>query len=239
MAAFAQGIGSPRTHSDAGNGPNEPSPRAPSNDVLLAVMLCAAVQTGDHQLVRNVFRGVPAERLATARDYDLRTPLHVAAERADEEMVRFLLSMDSPKNEVGAMTLLRRASATALIHQCERGSQVDRWGHTPLICAALHKAPQIVRLLRGAGAKPELPDLRLVLLLCSAVHTHDHELLRHILLTGCSPDVQNYDGRSALHIAAQERDAVAYSMLVEAGGNPNIPDRWGKTACQINEFGTS
>eukprot|EP00035_Acanthoeca_spectabilis_P001811 m.82930 g.82930 ORF g.82930 m.82930 type:complete len:918 (-) comp11154_c0_seq1:95-2848(-) len=215
IAAFAQGIGSPRTHSDAGNGPNEPSPRAPSNDVLLAVMLCAAVQTGDHQLVRNVFRGVPAERLATARDYDHRTPLHLAAERADEEMVRFLLSMDSPKNEV------------------------DRWGHTPLICAALHKAPQIVRLLRGAGAKPELPDLRLVLLLCSAVHTHDHELLRHILLTGCSPDVQNYDGRSALHIAAQERDAVAYSMLVEAGGNPNIPDRWGKTASQINEFGTS
>jgi ankyrin repeat protein len=182
---------------------------AADDDALLGLVVCAAVHNGDVLLVRELTARLPANQFTNLRDYDRRTPMHVAAERADEEMVRMLLS-----------------TGTTL-------SAPDRWGHTPIVCAALQKATTVLQLLRVAGAEVGLADLRLALLLCNAAHSLDHELLKHLLMTGCKADVQDYDGRSAVHIAAQHGDRVAYVMLTEAGGSPDLQDRWGQTAAGI------
>mmetsp|Transcript_32323 Transcript_32323/g.84582 ORF Transcript_32323/g.84582 Transcript_32323/m.84582 type:complete len:965 (+) Transcript_32323:231-3125(+) len=173
------------------------------DDVLLGTILCEAAHTRDVALMQELTTSLSSAQLRNARNYDHRTPLHVAAENADEEMVRFLVSRGVPK------------------------SQVDRWGHSPVVCAALQKSTSIVNLLRKAGASVVLPDVQEALLLCSAVHSLDHELLKHLLLAGFTPDSQNYDGRSAMHIAARSRDHLAFSMLVEAGGNAVLRDGWG------------
>ncbi|KAK9116177.1 hypothetical protein Sjap_015124 [Stephania japonica] len=53
--------------------------------------------------------------------------------------------------------------------------------------------------------------------------------LNQMLLKGTSPDVQDYDRRTALHLAASEGHASIVELLLHYNANVNLQDRWQRT----------
>ncbi|KAK1269241.1 Potassium channel SKOR [Acorus gramineus] len=50
-----------------------------------------------------------------------------------------------------------------------------------------------------------------------------------MLMEGISPDVQDYDKRTALHLAASEGHASIVELLIQYNVNVNLEDRWQRT----------
>ncbi|RXN19630.1 glutaminase liver mitochondrial-like isoform X1 [Labeo rohita] len=66
-----------------------------------------------------------------------------------------------------------------------------------------------------------------------AAYRGDIVSLRRYLLSGADVNAVDYDGRSALHVAASEGRLDVIKFLVEnAGANCTLKDRWGNTALQ-------
>ncbi|TRY56147.1 hypothetical protein DNTS_015267 [Danionella cerebrum] len=66
-----------------------------------------------------------------------------------------------------------------------------------------------------------------------AAYRGDIDSLRRYLLSGADVNAVDYDGRSALHVAASEGHLHVIRFLVEnAGANCLVKDRWGNTALQ-------
>ncbi|KTG37400.1 hypothetical protein cypCar_00012167, partial [Cyprinus carpio] len=66
-----------------------------------------------------------------------------------------------------------------------------------------------------------------------AAYRGDIVSLRRYLLSGADVNAVDYDGRSALHVAASEGRLDVIKFLVEnAGANCRLKDRWGNTALQ-------
>ncbi|KAK1326854.1 Serine/threonine-protein kinase CTR1 [Acorus calamus] len=53
--------------------------------------------------------------------------------------------------------------------------------------------------------------------------------LNQMLMEGISPDVQDYDKRTALHLAASEGHASIVELLIQYNVNVNLEDRWQRT----------
>ncbi|KAF6134477.1 hypothetical protein GIB67_034891 [Kingdonia uniflora] len=53
--------------------------------------------------------------------------------------------------------------------------------------------------------------------------------LNQMLLEGTSPNVQDYDKRTALHLAASEGHASIVELLLHYSANVNLEDRWQRT----------
>ncbi|KAG5839634.1 hypothetical protein ANANG_G00207000 [Anguilla anguilla] len=66
-----------------------------------------------------------------------------------------------------------------------------------------------------------------------AAYRGDVQSLRRYFLSGADLNAVDYDGRSALHVAASEGHVEVIKFLIEnAGANPLANDRWGNTALQ-------
>lgn len=57
----------------------------------------------------------------------------------------------------------------------------------------------------------------------------DAKAVKELLHKRMDVNVCDYDGRSAMHLAASEGNAEVISALLEAAGNANLKDRWGST----------
>jgi len=65
--------------------------------------------------------------------------------------------------------------------------------------------------------------------LCSAAARGDVNELRRLVARGVDLGQSDYDGRTALHLAASESQTAAARYLLEHGAAPNPVDRWGRT----------
>lgn len=66
--------------------------------------------------------------------------------------------------------------------------------------------------------------------MCSAVYEGDARLLRRLLRAGAPTGAADYDGRTALHIAAAEGNLAMVQLLVADGGaDVRATDRWQQT----------
>jgi len=70
------------------------------------------------------------------------------------------------------------------------------------------------------------------ILLCACAYSGDLEQLKAMQQDGANLNGADYDGRTALHLAASEGHLSMVRYLIEQGVNINSVDRWGGTALQ-------
>lgn len=78
-----------------------------------------------------------------------------------------------------------------------------------LLLAAAAAAPPLPRLLLWAGGHLNVSGVKSAALLCAAVYEGDMQLLRRLLRAGACADAEDYDKRTALHIAASDGNMPA------------------------------
>ena len=66
-------------------------------------------------------------------------------------------------------------------------------------------------------------------LMCSAAAIDDVNALKTLVRRGVDPDLGDYDGRTALHLASAEGHLASVRYLLDQGADPNVVDRWGGT----------
>jgi glutaminase len=157
-----------------------------------------------------------------AGDYDQRTPMHLAAAEGHLEVIEFLLNHEvSPKS--------------------------DRWGGFPHSDAMASGHLDIVRLFEERDGPPSKPqhtvddagglvdsatdygdDLAVIELLWAAAE-NNLPGLRRLVAQGVPVHAQDYDKRTALHLAAAEGMLEAVKYLVAHGHPLNVRDRWHAT----------
>jgi ankyrin repeat protein len=147
---------------------------------------CEAVWKGDTRTIARLIGRIDPN----AEDRWRRTPLAMAAQYADGPLIRQLL---------------------------ERGADVEggRSLLTPISRAAARGAPEIVEILRGAGA---------------SVTVIAHVYLGDRRAVGQSEIVVDEEGTPLLLHAAQSLDAQIVGDLLDRGANPAVTDRFGETA---------
>jgi len=138
-------------------------------------------------------------------DYDGRSPLSIAATNGCLEACRFLLELGAEVN-------------------C-----VDRWGTTPLWCAVAFGTLDVVTLLTSYGAMlPEVKNLH-VELLQKLVMANKVSLWEKLFaVPDFNLDVGDYDGVTAMHLAAKYEAYDSIKALRDAGANTFCEDNWGE-----------
>ena len=158
-------------------------------------------------------------------DYDLRTPLHLAAAEGQIEVVEFFIE----QSRSGALQL----------------SPKDRWGRTPLDDAELHcrkattkalvaaggvrgtPVPLSRKQLAGARARPNCTESADELIWAASLGDMEH--IRQLVARGVQMDCADYDSRTPLHLAAAEGQTEVVRFLLDQGVDASPFDRWGTT----------
>jgi Amt family ammonium transporter len=161
--------------------------------------LCAAAQDNNvDEMRRLVKRGASIH----ATDYDGRSPLHLAASNGHVEAIEFILSF--PGVNVNAL---------------------DRWRNTPLneaLKANRAAAAALLRKHHGVVMNQVLGSR-----LCRAAASNDRKALEELAATGVNLNAPDYDGRTALHLAASEGHQELVEWLVSARVHLTPTDHFG------------
>jgi len=209
------------------------------HDGLVATTAAGEADDQDHAGMMAKRQAAAASKAAGQRDPMGRTPLHVAAHRADWPIVESLLAGRADH------TARDKASQTPLHLAAERGHlEVVRalfsWGVALEAVDDRRRTALHLAAYRGHGAIIEDLVAR-----SAVVDAFDHgghtplmlaSRLGHftamLALVGGRADVHraDRDGRTALHEAATARHALATQLLLEARVAPADKDRWGRTA---------
>jgi glutaminase len=162
------------------------------------------------------------------RDYDLRTPLHLAA--AENQLQVAQLFVREARRDPGRIDLNPR----------------DRWGGTPLDDAYLQDHQEMISLLTEEGAirglvqqrKPDGFESRASMPLGDPLKTGELiwaasqgslDALRRLIAQGVSLEASDYDRRTAMHLAAAEGHVAVVQYLLAHGAALNPVDRWGNS----------
>ena len=105
----------------------------------------------------------------------------------------------------------------------------DMHGASALYEAARNGHEAIVDTLIRHGAQLSMDEGFAASTLCQAVYNGDNPLLKRLLHAQIPIDAADYDKRTASMIAAVEGNVAALKVLVEAGADLSLKDRWGGT----------
>ncbi len=146
-----------------------------------------------------------ASRGAAVRgaDYDSRTALHLASAEGYLDVVAFLV-------EAGADVNAR-----------------DRFGNSPVDDAARHGRAKVTAYLLEHGAIK--PSASFEAELIAAASSGDVVACQRLLDNKVNPDARDYDGRSALHLAAAAQSEACVRLLLRFGADAKAIDRWAGT----------
>jgi hypothetical protein len=152
------------------------------------------------QKLESILQDLP--RLIDFRDYDRRTPLHIAASEGHLELCQLLVNKGAKIN------------------------RSDRWGNSSLDDAYRHRHNAVVEFLQANGGKFGSPSQANSLI--TAASEGDVEEVKLLLKYGnVDINTSDYDKRSALHLAAGEGRTEIVRLLCEHGADVNMRDRWG------------
>lgn len=173
----------------------------PAQEFAMGCSFLHQVALGNQFEMQRILLDRPS--LVNFRDYDKRTPLHIAASEGHLDICRFLV-------ERGA-----------------RINRLDRWGGSPLDDAHRHGHDEVLHFLGQRGAKFG-KSASAIDSFINAASQGDLEKIRALLAFGnIDLNEGDYDHRTALHLAAGEGRLTIVKLLCEAGANPNVEDRWG------------
>eukprot|EP00741_Cyanophora_paradoxa_P022765 tig00021517_g21986.t1 len=186
-----------------------------SQEEALGAVTYAASKGELDEVKRLVLRGLNVD----AGDYDNRTVLHLAAAEGNMKVVDFLIQQGADVNIQ------------------------DRWGHVPLQDAIRYKHDAIAQLLVSKGAilpradaamyatSPGafLPRADAAMQCQRAAAAGDVKQLGRLIENGVDPNLPDYDGRTALHIASAEGNLAVVQYLISVKANVNCIDRWNTT----------
>ena len=167
----------------------------------LAAMIDAA-SLGDIDEIKRILHSEASLDVNTG-DYDGRTMLHLSSAEGNVKVVQALLSEGADVNAQ------------------------DRWGAGPLHDAVAESHIQVIDILSSQGAELNYDDP--AGMLCGAAADGNLDKLRQLINHGISPNACDYDGRTALHLAASEGIVNVIEFLVANKADVNVIDRWNNT----------
>jgi ankyrin repeat protein len=179
-------------------------------EALAPTLLCSAAGDGALDTVKEILldENHRSGNGADLADYDGRTALHLASSAGQTAVVDYLVATGANLNSK------------------------DRWNNTPLKEAVYHQNDALAKSLHTAGAALGMDESFLAYELCRLAHRGedaDVELLRLLLESGADVAVADYDGRTALHVAASDGHAACVEVLLSYGAPNTAEDRWGNT----------
>jgi ankyrin repeat protein len=166
--------------------------------------VCAAASDGDISEVKKLVKKGADPSLP---DYDGRTALHLAACGGHYEVVQFLLS--------------------PVCRQSININAMDRWRQTALSEAVAHGHLAVAQLLRHQGAT--VVNRELGHALCDAAARGALDELQRMVASGADLSVSDYDGRTAMHLAAAEGHEDVLVWLLKYGAPAFAKDRFGNS----------
>jgi len=184
-------------------------------EILQACEICVAILKGNQAALEHL---VHVKKYAVnCKDYDGRTPLHIAC-------------------AVGNLT-----AAKLLVEYGAELNATDRWGGTPTEDAIHHKRRELVEFMRECGGLCSEAYVRNFSSLLIDAASHG-DLAAYTSLVGSAPDptwsakkiveLRDYDNRSSLHVAASKGHKQLVEFLIRKHANVNSMDRWGNTPLQ-------
>jgi len=130
---------------------------------------------------------------------------------------------------------------------CTWSPRLDRYGNSVRGIAFSKTLVQrynfhIFSKLDGAGLKRDTTDSKnaevTLIRMCYAAGNGDLEQVKHIIEEkGVDVNMADYDGRTALHLAASEGQVEVVNYLIGRGADVTLKDRWGGTPLSDAERG--
>lgn len=159
-------------------------------------------------------------------------------DRKDSEQLRLWIRGGATVNTVGrdgrsslhvASLLGCKPAVKILLDAKADPNKIDSLGYSPLWYAVTNNHKEIAKDLVVSNAVLNVAKSKLSDLLCEYVQSGDVDRISLLLSAGCPVNAGNFDGRTALHIAACNGDRTITTLLRQYGADSHAKDRWGNT----------
>ena len=166
----------------------------------LSMKLCEFAAAGDLLEIKRFYR---LHHSLDFKDYDERGALHVAAAGGHLEVCKFLVKKGLSVNGE------------------------DKYGRKPIVDALLKGQRAAITFLQKEGT--EIDCAKYIDKWFMAIVSKDLHNIQCFISFGISADAQDYDKRTALHLAVSYKMPKVIKLLVSVGAKYDLKDRWGKS----------
>ena len=190
------------------------------------------------------------KKFINARNQNGQTPLHVATQHNQSNIVELLLKFDADANaeDNDGMTPLFYTSQSARSSAVVRlllagGARVDvrnKNGQTPLHVASQHvNHSNVTLLLRSGAAVDEQDNDKMTPLLWASQSPRSGSVAWLLLKNGASVKARNSHGQTPLHFASENNFPNVVALMLQLGAEVNRSDNDGMTpllCCAIGPY---